>query len=354
MKKVFNGVNFGMEKYLRETKMLDYSSKNIQRLIQERNWNDIEVFERLKSIYNFVRDEILFGYNIDDNISASKVLADGYGQCNTKGTLFMALLRACNIPCRVHGFTIDKKLQKGAMTGIVYKNAPQNVFHSWVEVNFEDKWYELEAFILDMEYLRKLQRKNSHCTGAFCGYGVAVKDFKNPIIDFDRNNTYIQSEGVYRMIVNVRVDHRLLHGQVAMAWNQVLGSDCILIANDSVPNDEIRKAGIKLAKPANTKLVIKNMDASVEALVSGVTDKYKLFIVVESIADVYKLCKETGMIDKITLGGVKSREGTRQISKAVFTTPKEEELLKELITDGVTVEIRQVPSDSVIYAKDVL
>ena len=64
MKKVFNGVNFGMEKYLRETKMLDYSSKNIQRLIQERNWNDIEVFERLKSIYNFVRDEILFGYNM--------------------------------------------------------------------------------------------------------------------------------------------------------------------------------------------------------------------------------------------------------------------------------------------------
>ena len=185
-----------MEKYLKETKMLDYSNKNIQQLIQERGWNSIEKFECLKSIYNFVRDEILFGYNIDDNIAASKVLADGYGQCNTKGTLFMALLRACNIPCRVHGFTIDKKLQKGAMTGLVYKNAPNNVFHSWVEVYFEDKWYELEAFILDKEYLAKLQEKESDCTGAFCGYGVAVKDFKNPIIDFDRNNTYIQSEGI--------------------------------------------------------------------------------------------------------------------------------------------------------------
>lgn len=41
-----------------------------------------------------VRDDIVFGYNIDDEIPASKVLADGYGQCNTKGTLFMALLRA--------------------------------------------------------------------------------------------------------------------------------------------------------------------------------------------------------------------------------------------------------------------
>ena len=47
------------------------------------------------------------------------------------------------------------------MTGIVYKNAPQNVFHSWVEVYFEDKWYELEAFILDKKYLNNLQKINT-------------------------------------------------------------------------------------------------------------------------------------------------------------------------------------------------
>lgn len=110
-----------MDKYLKETKMLDYSNANIQQLIRERRWKNINEFERLKSIYDFVRDEILFGYNIDDNVPASKILADGYGQCNTKGTLFMAILRACNIPCRVHGFTIDKKLQKGAMTGLSIK-----------------------------------------------------------------------------------------------------------------------------------------------------------------------------------------------------------------------------------------
>lgn len=32
--------------------------------------------------------------------------------------------------------------------------------------------------------------------GAFYGYGVAVKDFQNPVVDFNRNNTYIQSEGI--------------------------------------------------------------------------------------------------------------------------------------------------------------
>lgn len=156
------------------------------------------------------------------------------------------------------------------------------------------------------------------------------------------------------MIVNVRVDHRLLHGQVAMAWNQMLGSDCILIANDDVPNDEIRKMSIKLAKPHNTKLVIKNMAESVKALTSGVTEKYRLFIVVETVQDVYKLAKESGLIQSITLGGVKSRENTTQIAKAVFVTPQESSMLKELMTAGVEIEIRQVPNDTKIMAHDVL
>ena len=185
-----------MQRYLMETPMLDYSSVPIQKLIKKRKWRSLDKFERIKAIYNFVRDEILFGYNIDNSVCASRVLSDSYGQCNTKGTLFMALLRACDIPCRIHGFTIDKKLQKGAMTGFVYKNAPRNIFHSWVEVYFEGSWFELEAFILDKKYLSKLQTKFRKCKGPFCGYGVAVKDFRHPVIDFNRNNTYIQSEGI--------------------------------------------------------------------------------------------------------------------------------------------------------------
>ena len=185
-----------MERYLMETPMLDFSAPAIENLIERRGWRSLEEFERIQAIYNYVRDEILFGYNTDDSIPASKVLADGYGQCNTKGTLFMALLRSCGIPCRVHGFTIDKKLQKGAMTGLVYALAPNNVFHSWVEVYLDGVWYELEAFILDKPYLEKLQTANKDCTSAFCGYGVAVRDLQHPVIDFNHNNTYIQSEGI--------------------------------------------------------------------------------------------------------------------------------------------------------------
>ncbi len=187
-----------MKRYLTETTMLDFSHPSIQNLIARQDWRSLGEFERIKAIYDYVRDAILFGYNSDDSLPASAVLADGYGQCNTKGTLFMALLRGCGIPCRVHGFTIDKKLQKGAMTGLVYALAPKNVFHSWVEVCQDGVWYELEAFILDKAYLERLQAAYPDCEGSFIGYGVAVRDFRHPVIEFNRNNTYIQSEGITR------------------------------------------------------------------------------------------------------------------------------------------------------------
>lgn len=93
------------------------------------------------------------------------------------------------------------------------------------------------------------------------------------------------------MIKLLRVDHRLLHGQVAMTWTQELETNCILIACDAVVKDDVRKTTLKLARPAGVKLVIKSVDDSIEALRSGVTDKYRLFIVVESIEDAYRLAK---------------------------------------------------------------
>ena len=80
-----------MDQFLRETGLLDFSHAAIERIVRERGWRGLEPFERIRAIYNFVRDEILFGYNVDDHIPASKVLSDGYGQCNTKGILFSTM-----------------------------------------------------------------------------------------------------------------------------------------------------------------------------------------------------------------------------------------------------------------------
>ena len=95
--------------------------------------------ERISAIYHFVRDEVLFGYHRDDAIPADEVLKDRYGQCNTKTILFMALLGGAGIACRPHGFTIDKKLQKGARTEKDYLLSPEESVHNWAQF-FEGEW----------------------------------------------------------------------------------------------------------------------------------------------------------------------------------------------------------------------
>ena len=147
------------------------------------------------------------------------------------------------------------------------------------------------------------------------------------------------------MITLLRVDHRLLHGQVAFSWTQYVGADCILIANDNVPDDELRKTTIKLAKPPSVKMVIKNINDSIESIKSGVTDKYNLFIVVESVNDAWRIASAVEEIKSINLGGIKAKEGSKNISKAINLLPEEIEQLQQLVGKGVEVEIRQVPND---------
>lgn len=182
--------------YLKSTKILNFDAPNIQALIRERGWKQLADSEKIRYIYNYVRDEVKFGYNTKDSISASEVLQDGFGQCNTKSNLFMALLRAVGIPNRIHGFTIDKALQKGAITGIWYKLSPKNILHSWVEVYLDGEWFNLEGLILDRAYLTALQNKFSDCKTTFCGYGAYTDNFQKPQIEWEKNHTYIQEKGI--------------------------------------------------------------------------------------------------------------------------------------------------------------
>ena len=147
------------------------------------------------------------------------------------------------------------------------------------------------------------------------------------------------------MIKLVRVDHRLLHGQVAFAWTKNLSVDCILIANDEVAADKLRMAALRMAAPAGVKVVIKNIVDSVAAIQSGKTDKYHLMIILESIKDADRLTDKLRMIKHVNLGGVKKEEGKKQISMAVFVSEEETKLLRNMHDRGVELEIKLVPED---------
>jgi hypothetical protein len=186
-----------MNDYLAETDILNFKHPSIQKLIRERNWEKLDSIEKRKAIYSFVRDEIKFGYNRKDSIKASEVLNDGYGQCNTKGTLLMALFRAVGIPCQFHGFYIDKIMQKGAVTGIFYLIAPKKIIHSWVEIIEDGSVINLEGFILDESYMQSLITTLACGKKKFCGFGASTNDLPGSVKAWDgASDTYIQKESI--------------------------------------------------------------------------------------------------------------------------------------------------------------
>lgn len=178
------------------TALLDFNGADIKTLVQTRNWQELAKFDAVGAVYNFIRNEIRFGYNRSDDIAASEVLRDGYGQCNTKGTLLMALLRAVDMPCRLHGFTIRKSLQRGVVPELVYGITPDSILHSWVEVWLDGKWINLEGFILDTAYLSQVQRSFGPDTDSLCGFGVGTDALSAPQVEWTGADTYIQETGI--------------------------------------------------------------------------------------------------------------------------------------------------------------
>ncbi len=181
--------------HLQPTPLLNFTHPTIGALIAARGWCDLPEFDRIGAVYGFVRDEIRFGYNADDALTASRVLADGYGQCNTKTTLLMALLRGVGVACRFHGFTIDKALQRGVVPELVYGLAPASILHSWAEVWYGGRWVVLEGFILDAPVLAALQRAFPG-RDSLCAYGAGTDSLQAPQVDWVGGDTYIQHTGI--------------------------------------------------------------------------------------------------------------------------------------------------------------
>ena len=156
------------------------------------------------------------------------------------------------------------------------------------------------------------------------------------------------------MIKKLRVDYRLVNGPVAIYWSRALGVDCILVANDEVAKDEMRQSMLRISKPQGIKLVIKSMEDSIKAIKSGVTDKYKLFIVVNNVKDVERLTDAVPEINDVNLGVLPGVEGSRALSKAINVTADDTETLKHLLSKGIRMEIQQVPTETAVKVTEKL
>jgi hypothetical protein len=136
-----------------DQRLADYDHPLVRETAERLTSDAITVREKLDRLFHYVRDDIKFGFTQDGDLAkASTTIRLRKGQCNTKGTLFLALCKPVGIPARIQFSLIKKEIQRGLFTGLGYKMMPPLLSHSWIEVEVEVKWRRIDSYINDKEY----------------------------------------------------------------------------------------------------------------------------------------------------------------------------------------------------------
>ncbi|MFW5893364.1 MAG: transglutaminase domain-containing protein [Bacillota bacterium] len=181
---------------LKATRMADYRHPDLQALIEREGWLGLATEEKIRAIHAHVRDAVKFGYNATDRLKASDVYKQGYGQCNTKAVLLLALLRAAGVPARLRALDVESGFQKELVPKVFRPFMPKRFLHTQVLVEHEEKTRVLEGFILDRAYIEGVRRLADTEKEPFIGYAVATESIRRPRIEFQGGDTAIQSLAV--------------------------------------------------------------------------------------------------------------------------------------------------------------
>jgi PTS system mannose-specific IIB component len=149
------------------------------------------------------------------------------------------------------------------------------------------------------------------------------------------------------MISLMRIDDRLVHGQVAYGWTSTVDANVILVVNDEAKNDKVKAMALNMAKPNNVKLYIRGVEESGE-IVQKFADskKSKVLVIVKNVEDALALIEGSGgVIKHVNVGGLPYKEGKQKLMDLVSVDEKELGQLKQIEDKGIEVEFRMLPRD---------
>lgn len=156
------------------------------------------------------------------------------------------------------------------------------------------------------------------------------------------------------MIKVLRVDDRLLHGQVAVAWTGFFKADTILIANDKVITDKTMQMAFKLAAPPEVTLSMKSLDGAVAVINNPKHAARTIMVITKTIQDAVYLCERTNQsIHDILIGGLRSGEGKKQVDLTTYLDDSDMDSMKKLHDMGLNLTTQADPTSKKMSYEDV-
>lgn len=146
--------------------------------------------------------------------------------------------------------------------------------------------------------------------------------------------------------VLVRIDTRLLHGQVATTWTKTTGPNRIIVVSDNVAHDNLRKTMIEQAAPPGVRAHVVPIDKMVQISKDPRFGETKAMLLFETPQDLLRAVEGGVDIKKVNIGSMAHSLGKVVVTNAIAMGPDDVKTLEELKAKGIEFDIRKVPADS--------
>ena len=144
-------------------------------------------------------------------------------------------------------------------------------------------------------------------------------------------------------ILLTRIDDRFIYGQDVELWNEVVGSNLVLIVNDEIAADSRKWAPMRVATPEGVWTRFFSVQRTVD-IIHTATPRQRILIMVASPTDALALVKGGVPITRISIGHMQAGEGKHPITPAVAVDDADIAAFKELQELGIELEIRYLPA----------
>lgn len=146
-------------------------------------------------------------------------------------------------------------------------------------------------------------------------------------------------------IVHVRIDDRMIHGQVAAYWSNVLKISRIMVANDAVAADSLQKSVLRMAAPAGVHTSLISKEVAATNIKAGKYDAERVLLILKNPKDALDLINLGVEIKAINVGNMAHKDGTLSVKKSVNLMPEDIDAFRELDSKGVELTAIMIPDD---------
>lgn len=145
-------------------------------------------------------------------------------------------------------------------------------------------------------------------------------------------------------IVGVRIDGRLVHGQVANLWTPKLQADRIIVIDDPASKSDIQKSGMRMATPMTTRLSVLDEKTAANHLVHHRYGKQRLLLVAKKPKQFLDLINDGVKIKQINVGTMSETDTTTMITKQINVEKEDVKVFHDLHDKGVYLFSQVNPS----------